>query len=312
MTLTTDGKNYIAQNFGVGDCFVASGLTWTAVALDNSTAEESGGTKNIIGRLATTNMYKAIQLKTPRTGTFTYAMVKSANNNTDFNLMVDAAWIGDNDGSPIGETQYCYAAATVCTPGAKRCKNSTTIEQCKADGSGWQDLPACGTGYICQGGVCVEEPDKPTTGPLEVYVGGGASCDPGAPSVDLDTTNAFAFFKTDPHEYIGVGGIQVHNKSSVCRAYFAWEVRVWDGYGFVTCPTSAPEHQEISRYLAEATGRPLSLTRLDASGTEVVWGSFEVPPTMVGEKTICLSLWGNFDRDALIAELNAVGYTDLP
>jgi hypothetical protein len=145
---------------------------------------------------------------------------------------------------------------------------------------------------------------------MEVYVGGGASCDPGAPSVTLDTTEAFAFFKTTPYDYIGVGGIQVHNLSSECRAYFAWEVRVWDGYGYTTCPVTSPEHQEITRYLAEAGGRPLSLTRLDASEIDVIWGSFEVPTTMEGEKTICLSLWGNFDYNALMAELNAAGYYD--
>jgi hypothetical protein len=152
--------------------------------------------------------------------------------------------------------------------------------------------------------------DKPVTGPMEVYVGGGESCPPGAPSVTLDTSAAFAFFKSENYDYIGVGGIQVHNLDTNCRAYFAWEVRVWDGYGYTTCPLTVPEMKEINRYLAEPGGRPLSLKRLDASGTDTIWGSFEVPPTMSGEKTICLSLWGNFDYDALMAELNAEGYYD--
>jgi len=52
------------------------------------------------------------------------------------------------------------------------------------------------------------------------------------------------------------------------------------------------------------------LTRLDASETDIIWGSFEVPAGMEGEKTLCLSLWGNFDYEALIAELNAAGYYD--
>ena len=152
--------------------------------------------------------------------------------------------------------------------------------------------------------------DKPVTGPLEVYVGGGDSCDPGSPEVTLDTSEAYAFFKSTPYEYIGVGGIMVHNLHTTCRAYFAWEARIWDGYGYTTCPTTDPIHQEINRFLAEAGKRPLSLKRLDASGTDEIWGSFEVLPTMEGEYTLCLSLWGNFDYEALIAELNVEGYFD--
>ena len=152
--------------------------------------------------------------------------------------------------------------------------------------------------------------EKPVTGPLKVYVGGGESCPDGEPSVTLDTSEAYAFFKATPHEYIGVGGIMVHNLDTVCRAYFAWEARIWDGYGYTTCPTTAPIHKEISRFLANAGERPLSVKRIDASAIEEIWGSFEVLPSMEGEYTLCLSLWGNFDYTALIAELNAEGYYD--
>lgn len=152
--------------------------------------------------------------------------------------------------------------------------------------------------------------DKPVTGPMEVYVGGGEDCEAGAPTVTLDVSAAFTFFKSDPYNYIGVGGIEVHNVDTTCRAHFAWEVRVWDGYGFTECPSAEPELKEINRFLAEEGGRPLSTKMLGASEADVVWGSFEVPATMSGEKTICLSLWGNFDKDALIEELNAEGYYD--
>ena len=60
MVLTKNGKDYIAKNFGVNDCFVESGLTWTDVGYDMVDAEgnvvagervaSSGGTKNIVGR----------------------------------------------------------------------------------------------------------------------------------------------------------------------------------------------------------------------------------------------------------------------
>ena len=177
------------------------------------------------------------------------------------------------------------------------------------------DREAAGGSYpqYCTSGTPTPTPtpgDKPVTGPMQVYVGGGSSCDPGTPSVTIDTSDAFAFFKATPYKYIGVGGIHVYNESSGCRAYFAWEARVWDGYGYTSCPLTTPELQEITRYLAEAGSRPLSLTRLDSSETDTVWGSFEVPDSMEGEKTLCLSLWGNYDYEALIAELNAEGYYD--
>jgi len=144
-----------------------------------------------------------------------------------------------------------------------------------------------------------------------VYVGGGEACDPlENPEVTIDTSAAYAFFKATPHEYIGVGGILVQNQSDRCYAYFAWEAKIWDGYGYTTCPATAPIHQEINRFLANAGERPLSLKRLNASGTDEIWGSFEILPTMEGEYTLCLSLWGNYDYEALIAELNNEGYYD--
>jgi hypothetical protein len=109
--LTTNGKNYIAQNFGISNCYAASGLSWTAVANDNSTVNESGGTASIVARLVTTSVYKRVDLTSPRTGSYTYATLKQANDNTDV-VLTDAQWIAANDGSPTGEAQYCYTVTT--------------------------------------------------------------------------------------------------------------------------------------------------------------------------------------------------------
>lgn len=106
MALTTNGKNYIAQNFGISNCYVSTGLSWTAVANDGTTVNESGGTASIVGRLVTTSVYKRIDLTSPRTGSYTYTALKQANDNTDVD-MTDAQWIAANDGTPIGEAQYC-------------------------------------------------------------------------------------------------------------------------------------------------------------------------------------------------------------
>jgi hypothetical protein len=303
MTLKTNGLNWLAQNAGSGNCFASSGINYR----DADGVSHTGGTKDVVNAFVVANMVG----KTTATiiaGTH-YNNFKEINDDVDL-AIGDVAEAADREADGGTYPRYCVAGTMVCTPGNKRCKNSTTIEQCKADGSGWQDVQVCPSGYTCQNGECVEEGDKPVTGPLEVYVGGGQSCDPGTPSVTLDTSEAYAFFKSTPHEYIGVGGIMVHNKHNTCRAYFAWEARIWDGYGYTTCPTTDPIHQEINRFLAEAGKRPLSLKRLDASGTDEIWGSFETLPTMEGEYTLCLSLWGNFDYEALIAELNAEGYFD--
>jgi hypothetical protein len=110
MTLTANGMNYIAQNFGISNCNAASGLSWTAVANDDTTVNESGGTASIVARLVTTSVYKRIDLTSPRTGSYTYAALKQANDNTDVTL-TDAQWVAANDGTPAGEAQYCL---TVC------------------------------------------------------------------------------------------------------------------------------------------------------------------------------------------------------
>ncbi len=110
MTLTVNGKNYIAQNFGISNCFASSGLSWTAVAVDGGTANESGGTASIVARLTYTNVYERIDLTAPRTGSYTYAALKQANDNTDVTT-TDAQWIAANDGTPTGEAQYCYTVS---------------------------------------------------------------------------------------------------------------------------------------------------------------------------------------------------------
>ena len=303
MTLRTNGLDWLAQNAGSGNCFASSGVSFR----DADGVYQTGGTKDVVTAFVVAEMVGKTTVDIIA-GT-NYNEFKAINDNYDLE-MTDVAEAADREAAGGTYPQYCYSAGTVCTPGERRCKNTTTVEQCTADGSGWYDVETCGTGFTCQGGACVEEPDKPVTGPLEVYVGGGQSCDPGTPEVTLDTSGAYAFFKSTPHEYIGVGGIMVHNLHTTCRAYFAWEAKIWDGYGYTTCPITDPIHQEINRFLAEAGSRPLSLKRLDASGIDEIWGSFETLPTMEGEYTLCLSLWGNFDYAALIAELNAEGYYD--
>lgn len=313
MTLRTNGLDWLAQNAGSGNCFTPSGVSYR----DADGVSHTGGTKDVVNAFVVANMVGKTTAKiiagTSYAGVLGTSDVgfKVINDNTDL-AIGDVSEAADREADGGTYPRYCYTAGTVCTAGTIRCKNASTIERCKADGSGWEDIQTCGTGYHCDGGVCVAgtAPEKPTTGPMEVYVGGGADCPDGAPSVTVDTTEAFAFFKSEAHDYIGVGGIKVHNLNTECRAHFIWEARVWDGYGYTTCPITEPEMQEINRYLMEAGSRPLSTTTLTADQTDVVWGSFEILAGMEGEKTVCLSLWGNFDKNALMAELNDEEYYD--
>ena len=108
-SITTAGKDYIATNFGVGNCFATSGLSWTAVGTDGSTASESGGTASIVGRLVNTAVYREIRITAPHTGTFTYAQLKAANGGQDISLPEVASEI-------VGVT-YCVGTSSITTAG---------------------------------------------------------------------------------------------------------------------------------------------------------------------------------------------------
>jgi len=140
--------------------------------------------------------------------------------------------------------------------------------------------------------------------PLGLYVGGGKACPAGSPNVTLEMSEAFAYFKAEPLTYIGVMNIFVQNLSAECFTYFAWEMKLWDGVAGETCPTSPPERQEISRFIGDISPmKIISISRLNAAENKMLGSSFEVPPTMEGDKTICLYLWGNYNKQALIDEL---------
>ena len=155
--------------------------------------------------------------------------------------------------------------------------------------------------------------DKPTTGPFQITIAEGVQCAPGSPTVILDTTGARAYFKASPILYVGVMGIEVTNVNvgNDCFGFFAWEMRMWPGPAGTTCPTGTPEVQEISRFLAtKSDTKSISPTLLGANEKDMVGGSFEIPAGTHGTYTICLSLWGNHDKQALLDELEVAGYDE--
>jgi len=176
MTLRTNGLDWLAQNAGSGNCFASSGISYR----DADGVLHTGGTKDVVTAFVVANMVG--KTTTNIIAGTNYNEFKSINGGVDL-TMGDVAEAADRETSGGTYPQYCSSGTTptpTCTPGTRRCRNSTTIEQCKTDGSGWYDVQTCGTGYTCQNGVCVASgtptptpTDKPVTGPMEVYVGGG-------------------------------------------------------------------------------------------------------------------------------------------
>ena len=99
--LTEAGKRYIAENFGVNNCFATSGISWVSHGADGSRISESGGTDNLVGRLVNPAVYEKIVVTSPGSGTYTYSMLKAANDNQDITL-VDVA-------NEITGVQYCVS-----------------------------------------------------------------------------------------------------------------------------------------------------------------------------------------------------------
>jgi hypothetical protein len=107
--LTEAGKRYIAENFGVGGCFVHSGLSWTVHAVDGSSLRETGGTGQVVSRVIS-SVTDRVELTSPRTGTYRNTDLVSANDGNSVSLLDVMDYIMLNDGYPEGENQYCICA----------------------------------------------------------------------------------------------------------------------------------------------------------------------------------------------------------
>ena len=110
MVLTTTGKNYIADKFGINNCFVYSGLSWTTYGSGGTSQAETGGTAKLVSRLVTSGIVR-VQLISPGSGSYTPADLTSNNENQSANY-TDVQWINNNDGYPAGETQFCIGTTT--------------------------------------------------------------------------------------------------------------------------------------------------------------------------------------------------------
>lgn len=304
MTLTTNAKNYIATHFGSNTCFARSGIRYT----DPNGMSHTGSTGDVV---------KTLRLNAG-------GSARGPGGETFYDIP-DFQSISDADVRGIDSTTYCVddggsggGMISQCDRGDTRC-NRGNIETCNSSRQ-WAVSTHCPNGcrVVNNTPECIPSSgggggSQDTTGPMEVWVGesSGTGCSPGDPDATIDTSNAYAYYKSDPTPYVGVMDIMVRNNNNEdCYAYFAWEMRMWAGSGFTRCPTTTPEVTEISRFLATVSAtKNLTLKKVLANETEMVSGSFEIPHGVEGQKTICLTLWGNYSYTALVAELAAEGYS---
>jgi len=309
MTLTTNGLNWLAQNAGIGNCFASSGINYR----DADNIAQSGGTKDVVNAFLTANLVGK-PTATIIAGT-SYNGFKSINDNRDL-AFGDVGEAADREADGGTYPQYCVGVTPTppggCTLGTRRCVGNK-VEECRTVAG--QDNAWFDTGIVCEfgctNGVCNPAPGEPggttETPPFEVVIVEGKPCPAGAPDVLLDTSEAFAYFKAEPVLYVGVMKIDVTNRDltgNECYAYFAWEMRMWPGAAGATCPITTPAHQTISRFLGEVSAKKvISVKLLGANEKAMIGGSFEIPSHFRGKYTLCLTLWGNFSKQALLDEL---------
>ena len=101
--IVTAAKDYIAIHFGIGNCFVTTGLTWTRVDLDGAETVETGGTVKLINRITETGIVDYILINSTK---YYYDDFKLANGGNEITLD-DITWIAAHD---EGADQYCVIA----------------------------------------------------------------------------------------------------------------------------------------------------------------------------------------------------------
>jgi len=279
MTVTDNGRNYIATNFGIGNCFVSTGLTWTAVDINDATVDESGGTAQIVARLLTPVVYKEIRVLTPATqaGTYTYQQLISANDGQIITVPEVSSEISQHDGDPVTEDQFCIAT---CVPDWQ-CESP--LSGYEFDGCGNRRLnPACNP----------QEGDKDYAGTYE-FIGPPS----GQPTINLDLS---ALEMTqDPTDYhFEMNNIVITSTSpQVC--YIALEVRLFGG-ALDHCPDSGEIFAGMDRV---STTRIVRIRVLDPGEVNNINADFYQPEAMRGVHTVCLLVHGTWTRTDLENEV---------
>lgn len=105
MVLSAAIKDYIARELGIGDCFVYSGLSWTAVSVSGETVSETGGTGKLLSRIIS-GAIDHVDVTSPITKTFRASDLPGTVTLAD---VMNSVLTEDNN--PVSETQYCATGA---------------------------------------------------------------------------------------------------------------------------------------------------------------------------------------------------------
>ena len=106
MALSQNGLNYICENFGdLNLCCVRTGLSWY-YTLEGADYPETGGTAQIVSRLAS-GLIDSITITNPPRGTFTQAELNTANSSPV--TLEDARLVAEHDDTSTD--QWCYGHA---------------------------------------------------------------------------------------------------------------------------------------------------------------------------------------------------------
>lgn len=283
MTLTENGKRYIAQNFGINNCNVQSGMSWNSIATNGDVVPESGATASIVSRLVTTSVYDRIELTYPRTGTYRYSDLQSGNDGQTVTLS-DASWIAQNDGYPSGENQYCAGSGTPTkTPTPTGTKTPTP--------------PPTGT-------------TTPIPGPEgESWAGTYEFSGPpeGAPNITLELYDLEMRQKSSGDYHFEMNNVKIINNSGH-DVYIAFEVRLFSG-SLSSCPSFGWVFQGANRVetINSDTGKHnLRVNLLDPYESRTFNLDFFQPSSIRGVHTVCLYVHGDWTKDALVMEMDPI------
>lgn len=291
MTLTTNGKNYIANRFGFNNCFAASGISWTGVYTDNTSFSETGATAQVIGRLIMTALVKQV---TVYGITYLYSDLKTANDNTDVTLD-DTKWIGSNDGDPSTEPKFCYTPSTT-TPTPTPVPTTPTPTPTPIP----TNTPTPAPTATPTPTPTTPTPIPPTPTPENIGDFNFTQDPTGIPTINMDLS-AITMQQNTSDRHFEINKVVITNTTANI-IYLSAEIKLFTGIK-TTCPSSGHVFDGMDRV---STSREIRIKTLDPGLTYTYNLDFYQPASILGVHTVCLYIHGSFDRDELENEVSGI------
>lgn len=273
MSLTTNAKDWVAQNLGINNCMTETSIQFQYHdSVNDIMYSDSGGTATIFNALIDSACdYVVVN------GTQYFAStLRQRNGGVDPVFPTDVQWVQANDS---GTLAYCYSSSGGVLPPSEPTMDARV-----------------GT-YEFTGIFCTGEPDGTISVPADVTMAHVHSI---ALNKSWFEINGVKIANT------GVG-------AKACLAYFAVEMRMWSGTHSYCPTTTASwkdvnrnEEEGFIRHVPIEPGNNDAMF-LDFMIPDVGPGAGQLP---AGTYTICLYVWANFSKYDLKRELEAAGYVN--